>query len=45
MNRGAIVRAVSLLEEASRLDPNNALIKHDLDRAIRIRRTVQTRIH
>jgi LysM repeat protein len=41
MNRGAIVRAVALLEQASRLDPANPLIKRDLDRAVRIRRTVQ----
>lgn len=41
MNRGAIDRAVTLLTGASRLDPANALIKRDLDRAIRIRRTVQ----
>ena len=41
MNRGAIARAVALLDQASRLDPSNALIKRDLDRAIRIRRTVQ----
>jgi len=43
MNRGAIVRAVALLEQANRLDPDNALIKRDLERAIRIRHTVQAR--
>ena len=43
MNRGAIGHAVALLDRASRLDPSNALIKRDLDRAIRIRRTVQGR--
>jgi hypothetical protein len=43
MNRGTISRAVTLLTEASRLDPSNPLIKRDLDRAIRIRHTVQGR--
>lgn len=43
MNRGAIARAVALLDQASRLDPANPLIKRDLDRAIRIKRTVQGR--
>jgi hypothetical protein len=41
MNRGAIARAVMLLDQASRLDPSNALIKRDLNRAIRIKHTVQ----
>lgn len=41
MNRGVISRAVALLTQASRLDPSNELIKRDLDRALRIRRTVQ----
>jgi hypothetical protein len=41
MNRGAIDRAVALLDRASHLDPANPVIKGDLERAIRIRRTVQ----
>jgi hypothetical protein len=42
LNRGAIHRAVALLEQASQLDPESALIRHDLDRAIRISRAVGT---
>jgi tetratricopeptide (TPR) repeat protein len=41
LNQGAIGRAVSLLQQAVALDPDNAAIKHDLDRAQRIQRTVQ----
>lgn len=36
LNRGAVDRAIALLQQASQLDPNNALIKRDLERAIRI---------
>ena len=36
MNRGAIDRAVSLLREASRLDPGSGPISADLARAVRI---------
>jgi hypothetical protein len=43
LNRGAIDRAVALLQQASRLDPANALIRRDLDRSVRIQRTVRTR--
>jgi hypothetical protein len=43
LNRGAIRKAVALLEQARRLDPNSVLIKRDLDRAIRISRAVASR--
>jgi Flp pilus assembly protein TadD len=36
LNRGAVDRAIALLQQAAQLDPNNALIKRDLDRAVRI---------
>ncbi len=36
LNRGAVDRAIVLLQQASQLDPSNALIKRDLDRAVRI---------
>ena len=36
MNKGAIDRAVSLLREASRLDPDSGPIGADLARALRI---------
>jgi Flp pilus assembly protein TadD len=36
LNRGAVDRAIALLQQASQLDPSNALIKRDLDRAVRI---------
>jgi tetratricopeptide (TPR) repeat protein len=41
LNQGALARAVGLLQQAAALDPDNAAIKHDLDRALRIQRTVQ----
>jgi Tfp pilus assembly protein PilF len=41
LNRGNIDQAVTLLEQASASDPNNALARRDLDRAIRIKRTVR----
>ncbi len=40
MNRGAIDRAVALLQQALALDPGSALIQRDLARAIRISRAV-----
>jgi Flp pilus assembly protein TadD len=43
MNRGAIDRAVQLLGRASQLDPANAQIRRDLDRAVRIQRTVRAK--
>jgi hypothetical protein len=43
MNRGAIDEAVVNLRKAAMLDPSNTLIKRDLDRAIRIQTTVQSR--
>ena len=43
MNRGAIDRAVALFQQAARLDPGNALIQRDLDRAIRISRAVHAK--
>jgi hypothetical protein len=43
LNRGAIDRAVALLQQASRMDPANVLIRRDLDRSIRIQRTVRAR--
>jgi len=36
LNRGAVDRALALLQQANQLDPSNALIKRDLDRATRI---------
>ncbi len=43
MNRGAIDGAIALLTQAGRLDPGNALIRRDLDRAIRIRGAVKAK--
>jgi predicted Zn-dependent protease len=43
MNGGKIDRAVALLREARELDPENALIRRDLDRARRIQSTVRGR--
>jgi len=40
LNRGEINRAVALLQQASQLDPANLLIRHDLERAMRISRAV-----
>ena len=40
LNRGKVARAVQLLAEASRLDPSNAVIRRDLERAQRIERAV-----
>lgn len=41
LNRGAVDRAIALLQQASQLDPSNALIKRDLDRAVRIGEAVK----
>lgn len=41
LNQGSINRAVGLLQQAAALDPSNAAIIRDLDRAQRIQRTVQ----
>jgi uncharacterized protein involved in copper resistance len=43
LNRGAISKAVLLLQKADQLDPNNALIRRDLDRATRISRAVNAK--
>ena len=43
MNRGAIDDAVGNLKQAAELDPHNALIRRDLDRALRIQSTVQAK--
>ncbi|HEY3697002.1 LysM domain-containing protein [Phenylobacterium sp.] len=43
MNGGKIDRAVALLRQARELDPDNALIRRDLDRATRIQTTVRGR--
>ena len=40
LNRGAVAKAVALLSQASRLDPGNAVIRRDLERAERINRAV-----
>lgn len=43
MNSGGIDRAVALLQQAAPLDPGNALIKSDLERALRIQASVRNR--
>jgi hypothetical protein len=43
LNRGAIDKAVSLLQQAQALDPSNALIQRDLDRALRISQAVRAK--
>jgi hypothetical protein len=43
LNRGEIGQAVALLQQARQLDPGNMLIVRDLDRAVRINRTVSGR--
>jgi hypothetical protein len=43
MTRGAINRAVALLSQALDLDPDNALVRRDLERALRIRGAVHAR--
>jgi len=43
LNAGAINRAVALLRQALALDPGNAVIRGDLNRALRIQSTVRSR--
>jgi Flp pilus assembly protein TadD len=43
LNRGAIDHAVSLLQEANRLDPSDLRIQKDLARAIRISKIVKAK--
>jgi hypothetical protein len=43
MNKGAVARAVPLLRQALALDPDNGLIKRDLDRAVRIQASLATK--
>jgi hypothetical protein len=43
LNRGAVDKAVALLQQASQLDPNSDLIKRDLERALRISQVVHTK--
>lgn len=43
MNKGAIGAAVIQLQQAQALDPGNPAIQRDLDRALRIQRTVKAR--
>lgn len=43
LNRGGVDRAVGLLRQAAQLNPDDALVKRDLDRAMRIQATVKSR--
>ena len=43
MNAGSVDRAVALLRQALALDPDNAAIRNDLSRALRIQSTVRSR--
>lgn len=43
LNSGAVNRAVALLRQALSLDPGNAAIRNDLNRALRIQSTVRSR--
>jgi hypothetical protein len=43
LNQGGVGRAVGLLQQASTLDPDNGAIKRDLDRALRLQKTVGAR--
>jgi hypothetical protein len=43
LNAGNVGRAVTLLRQALALDPGNATIRRDLDRALRIQSTVRSR--
>lgn len=43
LNQGQVSRAVGVLRQAAALDPGNALIRRDLERAQRIRKTVKDR--
>ena len=40
LNQGAVGKAVSLLQQAQALDPDSAPIKHDLQRALNLQKTV-----
>ena len=42
LNRGNVESAVRLLRQAQALDPDNALIARDLERALRISRAVRS---
>ncbi|MDZ4318367.1 MAG: hypothetical protein U1A07_05925, partial [Phenylobacterium sp.] len=41
LNRGAVDQAVGLFRQALTFDPGNAVIQKDLDRALRIQKTVR----
>lgn len=43
LNRGSIESALALLRQASQLDPGNALIQRDLERAVRISDAVRAK--
>jgi hypothetical protein len=43
MNKGSIDQAVALLQQAAPLDPENKLIRADLERALRIQQSVRRR--
>jgi hypothetical protein len=43
MNKGSVDLAVALLQQAMPLDPNNPLIRNDLDRALRIQASLRRR--
>ena len=43
LNRGAVDRAVALLQQAAQLDPDSALVRRDLERARRIGQAVRRR--
>lgn len=43
LNQGQVARAVVLLHEAATIAPNDPLIRRDLERAQRIRKTVKTK--
>ncbi|MDQ8755311.1 LysM domain-containing protein [Sphingosinicella sp. LHD-64] len=43
LNGGAVDRAVALLRRAAAADPGNAAIRGDLERALRVQRTVRSR--
>jgi hypothetical protein len=43
LNRGAVDKAVGLLQQALALDPGNALIQRDLDRALRVSQAVHAK--
>ena len=43
LNAGSVDRAVALLRQALALDPDNAAIRNDLNRALRVQSTVRSR--